>query len=77
MLPEWEQRELTQSLPVQMTLFSPTMYCLIGVSPFSPNIFAGSTLMSKLCMDTLKATKLPYLTKSIFLYQCGNEFRAV
>lgn len=28
----------------------------------------GSTLMWKLCMDALKATQLPYLTKNIFLY---------
>lgn len=77
MFPAWEQRELTQSLPVQMTLFSPTTFCVIGISPFFPNISVGSTLMRKLSMDALKAAQLPYLAKNIFLYQCGCELRAV
>lgn len=53
------------------------MYCVFGVSPFSPNISAGRTLMWKLCTDALKATQLPFLTKNIFLCKCGKEFRAV
>lgn len=57
-------------------IFSNNVLCSWSF-PFFPNISVGSILMWKLCMDALKATQLPYLTKSIFLYQRGNEFRAV